>query len=161
MRRGLIAAELSLAIVLVVGAALLLKSFWRLQHVTPGFRSDHLLTMQLVLSKTKYPDVVKVDAFYTQLLRGIEQLPGVRAACAVSFRPFASMAMTTRIDVPGRTPRQTDEMVFAGYDIVTPDYVRTLGQTLVSGRDIAESDGPAAPAVAVINETMARRFWPN
>ena len=161
MRRGLIAAELSLAIVLVVGAALLLKSFWRLQHVTPGFRSDHLLTMQLVLSKTKYPDVVKVDAFYTQLLQGIEQLPAVRAACAVSFRPFASMAMTTRIDVPGRTPRQTDEMVFAGYDIVTPDYVRTLGQTLVSGRDIAESDGPAAPAVAVINETMARRFWPN
>ena len=157
----LMAAELALAIVLLVGAALLVKSFWRLQTVDPGFGPDHLLTMQLWLPKTKYADADRVRRFYDDLLARIEGLPGVRTAGAVSFRPFLGMAMTTRVGVPGRRRRTADDDVFAGYDIVTPNYLRLLGQRLLRGRDLADTDTDRAPGVAVINETMARQLWPN
>jgi putative ABC transport system permease protein len=156
----LMAAELALAIVLLVGAALLVKSFWRLQTVDPGFGPDHLLTIQLWLPKTMYADADRVRRFYKDLLARIEGLPGVRTAGAVSFRPFLGMAMTTRVDVPGRR-RTADDDVVAGYDIVTPNYLRLLGQRLLRGRDIADTDTERSPGVAVINETMARQLWPN
>jgi predicted permease len=159
--RWLTAAEIALAIVLLVGAALLVKSFWRLQTVDPGFRSDHLLTMQLWLPKTKYADQDRIRRFYDDLLPRLEGLPGVGAAGAVSFRPFLGMAMTARVDVPGRMRRTADDDVFAGYNIVSPNYRRLLGQRLVRGRDLADADTAGSPGVVVINETMARQLWPN
>src|SRR5262249_18221444 len=86
--RWLMAAELTVAIVLLFGAALLMKSFWRLQEVQPGFRTDHLLTLQLWLPKTKYPEPAHARRFYDQLLPRVASLPGVRGVGAISFRPF-------------------------------------------------------------------------
>jgi predicted permease len=153
-------SELALAMVLLIGAGALLESFWRLQNVDPGFRPDHLLTMRVWLPKTKYRTADAVRRFYDDLLPRLEQLPGVQAAGGVSFRPFLGMAMTTRIDVAGRERRSANDDVFAGYDIVTPHYLRLLQQPLVQGRDIADDDSERAPGVVVVNETMARQLWP-
>ena len=158
--RALVCAELTLAIVLLVSASLLVKSFWRLQDVRPGFRADHLITMQLWLPKTKYPAPAQIRGYYERLLQRIERLPGVRGAGAVSFRPFLGMAMSTPIEVEGRAARP-DDQVFAGYDVVTPGYLRLIGQPLVRGRDLADSDTEEAPGAVVINESMARQYWPN
>ena len=158
--RTLMAAELTLAIVLLFGAALLIKSVWRLQDVQPGFRADHLLTLQLWLPKTKYPEPADARRFYEQLLERIERLPGVRGAGAVSFRPFLGMAMTTRVDVDGRAPNAPGDDVFVGYDVVTPGYLRVLGQRLVRGRDLEAADSEDTIGAAVVNEAMARQLWP-
>lgn len=159
-RRSLMAAELTLAIVLLVGAALLLKSFKRLQDVPPGFRPDHLLTMQVWLPKTKYPQPGNARSFYEQLFPRLERLPGVSGAGAVSFRPFLGMAMTTRVDVDGRTPKNANDDVFVGYNVVSPGYLRLLGQPLLRGRDLADRDTDDAIGAAVVNEAMARQLWP-
>jgi len=158
--RALVCAELTLAIVLLVAAALLVKSFWRLQDVRPGFHADHLITMQVWLPKTKYPAPEQIRVFYERFLQRIERLPGVRSAGAVSFRPFLGMAMTARIDIDGRAAA-SDDQTFVGYDVVTPGYLRLLGQPLMRGRDLADSDTEDAPGAVVINEAMARQFWPN
>ena len=160
--RVLMAAELALSIVLLIGATLLLKSFWRLQDVNPGFRSSNLLTMQLWLPRTTYPEPAKVRGFYDQLLARLETLPGVQAAGAVSFRPFLGMAMSTRIEIEGRAPQGPDHIsTMVGYSVVTPGYLHVLGQQLLSGRDLAQRDGPDSAAAAVINQAMARSLWPN
>src|SRR5439155_330452 len=158
--RALVCAELTLSIVLLVAASLLVKSFWRLQEVSPGFHADHLLTLQVWLSKTKYPTPAQIRGFYDRLLRQIERVPGVRAAGAVSFRPFLGMAMTTPIDVEGRAPA-SDDQAFVGYDVVTPGYLRLIGQPLLRGRDLADSDTEDAPGASVVNEATARQYWPH
>ena len=158
--RALVCAELTLAIVLLVAAALLVKSFWRLQDVRPGFHADHLITMQVWLPKTKYPAPEQIRVFYERFLQRIERLPGVRSAGAVSFRPFLGMSMTARIDIDGRAAA-SDDQTFVGYDVVTPGYLRLLGQPLMRGRDLADSDTEDAQGAVVINEAMARQFWPN
>jgi putative ABC transport system permease protein len=158
--RWLMAAELTLAIVLLFGAALLIKSFWRLQDVPPGFRPDHLLTMQLWLPKTKYPEPSDARRFFDELRPRIERLPAVRGVGAVSFRPFLGMAMLTPADAEGYTPKAPGDDLFIGYDVVTPGYLRVLGQPLLSGRDLDETDTDDAPGAAVVNEAMARRLWP-
>src|SRR5262249_54692460 len=159
-RRWLMAAELMLAIVLLFGAALLIKSFWRLQDVRPGFRADHLLTMQLWLPKTTYPEPADARLFFDQLRPRIERLTGVRGLGGVSFRPFLGMAMTTPADAEGRVPKAPGDLLFVGYDVVTPGYLRVLGQPLLRGRDLEESDTAEAPGAAVVNEAMARQLWP-
>jgi putative ABC transport system permease protein len=158
--RWLMAGELALAIVLLFGAALLIKSFWRLQDVQPGFRTDHLLTLQVWLPKTKYPEPAQARRFYEQLLPRIAGLPGVRAAGAISFRPFLGMAMTTLVGVDGRTSKAPGDDVFVGYDVVTPGYLRLLGQRLLRGRDLEDADTETTFGAAVVNDAMARQLWP-
>jgi putative ABC transport system permease protein len=160
--RLLMICELALSIVLLVGAALLVKSLWRLQSIHPGFRQDHLLTMQVSLPKTKYPNRSSIANFYQEVVRRVQALPGVRSAAAVSFRPFLGWGDRTVLDVQGRPLREAaDQLLFAEDRIVTPGYLRTLGTTFAQGRDLAESDGPDAAGAVVVNETAARRFWPN
>jgi putative ABC transport system permease protein len=158
-KRALIVGELALSVVLLVGAALLIESVWRLQQIDPGFRPDHLLTMQVSLPRGKYTSAGGIRAFYDRVLRAVDRLPGVARSAAVSYRPFLGMAMSARVRAEGQL-RVPDDDNFAGYCVVTADYLHVLGQPVVRGRDIAESDDESAEPVAVINQTMAERLWP-
>ena len=107
--RILISAELGLAIVLPIGAALLIESFWRLQRVDPGFRPDHLLTMQVWLPKAKYTRPEQIGGFYDEAIRRAAALPGVLGASAISYRPYLSMGTGGPIDIEGRAPTRPNE----------------------------------------------------
>ena len=160
--RLLMISELAFSIVLLVGAALLVKSLWRLESISPGFRQDHLLTMQVWLPKTKYPDRSSITSFYREVVRRLDVLPGVRTAAAVNLRPFLGMSVGTGLEVQGREPpRPGEPPLAADYRIATPGYLRALGVPFDEGRDLAGSDGPNSPGAVVVNQTAARRFWPN
>jgi putative ABC transport system permease protein len=159
--RVLMICELALSIVLLVGAALLVKSLWRLQNVPPGFQQDHLLTMQVSLPKTKYPDRSSISNFYQEALRRLDGLPGVASAGAVSFRPFLGWADVTLLDVQGRPRKAGEQAPAIEYRVVSPGYLRMLGVPFMRGRDLAEGDGPDAAGAVVVNQTTARRLWPN
>ena len=155
-RRVLVIAEITLSIILLVSASLLVESFWRLQHVDPGFQVDHLLTTPVWLPKERYSGTA-TTRFYEDVVRRIEQLPGVQSVGAVSYRPFLGMAMGTRLEIEGSS---STERVSVGFNVVTPGYVKVLAQPLKRGRDLAETDGPDSVGAVVINETMANRYWP-
>jgi len=159
--RALMAGELALSIVLLTGAGLLVDSFRHLQQIDPGFPPENLLTMQLWLPRAKYPAAPQIRAFYEQLVRRVDALPGVRGAAAVSYRPFLSMGMGAPFEIEGRAPAQPGASFVTEYRVVTPGFVRVLGQRLVQGRDFTEHDGPDSDGVAIVNESMARQFWPN
>jgi putative ABC transport system permease protein len=159
--RLLTVGELTVSIVLLVAAALLVKSLWRLEAVDPGFRQDHLLTMQVWLPKTKYPDRASIANFYRDVVRRVDGLPGVRAAAAVNFRPFLGMGVGTVVEVRGQAPPQPGEGPVLDYRVATPGYLRALGVPFEAGRDLAESDGTDSAGVVVVNEAAARRLWPN
>jgi len=159
--RLLMISELALSIVLLVGAGLLLKSLWRLESIHPGFRQDHLLTMQVWLPKTKYPGRASIANFYREVVRRLDALPGVRTAAAVNFRPFLGITVGTDLEVRGRTRGPGEPPVVVDYRIATPGYLRAMGVPFVEGRDLAESDGPDSAGAVVVNQTAARRLWPN
>jgi putative ABC transport system permease protein len=159
--RMLLVSELSLAIVLLSGAGLLLESFWHLQHVDPGFRTDHLLTMQMWLPKARYPAASDVRGFFNDITRRIDTLPGVRGSSAMSYRPFLSMGTGTSVEIEGRAPSSPGEQPSAEYRVVTPGFAGVIGQPLVEGRDFNDHDQATSNSVAIVNDAMARRFWPN
>jgi putative ABC transport system permease protein len=158
--RVLLVAELALSVVLLVGAALLIRTLWNLQRVDPGFRTDRLLTMQVWLPERKYQDPSGVRAFSDELLRRTARLPGVRAVATVNTRPFLGWFLTTDVEVPGRIRLEGGREPWPTYRVVSQRYFDTLGATLVNGRGFASTDGPEGASVAVVNEAMARRYWP-
>lgn len=160
-RRGLVVAEVALAAVLVVGAGLLLKSFWTLTRVDPGFDPGGVLSFQIELPASAYPEPEGVASFYDRLIRRLETLPGVEsAAAAAGLPPQRSVnANTTQFesvpDDPEGPPHNVDY-----YQFVSPGYFATLGIPVIQGRGFAESDAAGDAPVVVINETMAQTFWP-
>ena len=159
--RVLLVLELSLAIVLLSGAGLLIESFWHLQQVDPGFPTDHLLTMQMWLPKTRYPAASDVRGFFDEVIRRVGALPGARGAAAISYRPFLSMGTGTSVEIEGRAPSSSSDQPSSEYRVVTPGFIRVMGQPLVEGRDFDDHDRDTSDSVVIVNEAMARRFWPN
>jgi putative ABC transport system permease protein len=161
-RRGLVAAEIGAAVVLALGAGLLLRSFWRLQRVEPGFDASNLLTMQVTLPHSRYSSLHEVNDFFGRLQTELETLPGVRAASMMTELPLHYTASNNDMyyeGVPRFTstgPTQTDftQWVWNGY-------FKTMGIRLVQGRFIGDSDAATAPLVAVVNEATVQRYWPN
>lgn len=158
-RHVLVASELALTLVLLVGAGLLVRSFSELLSVDPGFEPEQLLTLQLELPMvTKYPEQWQRRAFFRELLERIEQHPEVRSATMVSAPPLGEGGFTTAFSVIGEASDAAASPP-ANIQLVAPDYFRTLGIPLVAGRLFTEHDDREAPRVAVVNETAARR-WP-
>jgi predicted permease len=149
---------MSLSLVLLVGAGLLIRTLWNLQQVDPGFRGDHLLTMQLWLPPAKYSARSSVAGFYEDVLRRIRRFPEVREAAIVNTRPFLGWSLGARLHLPGASIGAEDPIV--GYRVISDGYFAALGAPLIRGRLFAESDGPGGAAVALVNDAMARRFWP-
>jgi putative ABC transport system permease protein len=148
-----------LALVLLIGAGLMIQSFLRLQRVNPGFNSDQVLTMQLSLPPALYPPPQR-DAFFRRLIERCKTFPSVLAVAAGKHLPLTGDNMNFAFDVDGR-PFPPGKSPGADCRFVTPEYFRALAIPLVKGRTFDESDGADAPHVLVINEAAARRFFPN
>jgi predicted permease len=159
LRNSLVVAEIAIALVLLVGAGLMMKSLFRLLAVDPGFKPDHLLTMHVSLPAVKYPEDGNVLAFHQQLLERIENLPGVTGVGSVSVLPLLG-GDTTRLVVEGRPVPPPGEELEANYRDVSNSYFRTMGVPLIRGREFTDLDKQGAPEVVIINQTMANRLFP-
>jgi putative ABC transport system permease protein len=158
---ALLTVQIALSLMLVIGATLLVRSLWNLQQVDPGFRADHLLTMQLWLPPAKYTTPSRVNGFYQEVLRRLHGFPEIREAAVVNTRPFLGWRLGARLHIRGRPLDATGEDPIVSLRIISAGYLATLGAPLLRGRRLADSDGPTSAPVALINETMARRFWPS
>ena len=161
LRRVLVAAEVALSLLLLVGAGLLIKSFMRLQEVNAGFDPSGVLTMRIVVPAARYSQPEQMRSFYREVLRRVSALPGVTKVGATNGIPLSGSggSGTTTIDNPAIPDDQgTPE---ADQRIVTPGYFEAMGMTLLSGRMFDERDSETGQPVAIIDETMAKTFWPN
>ena len=159
-RSALVVAETALALVLLVGAGLMIKSFMRLVEVRPGFDPQNVMTMQLSLPPARYKDNAQVVNFYEQLNARVAAQPGVEAAGFVNYLPMAGAGGTTTFIIDGRPPAKQGVYPEANIRIVSPDYFRTLRIPLRAGRVFTARDTASAPLVAIINETGARLYFP-
>jgi putative ABC transport system permease protein len=163
-RRGLsalVVAETALALMLLVGAGLLIRSFIRLQRVDPGFDPRNVLTAVVALPQAVYPDRNQIAPFYSQLLERVGTLPGVQSAAAVSSLPLAGFDSDAGFVIEGRPAPQPDQRPVAWISSVSPGYFHTMGMRLIAGREFADRDRENAPKVVIISESAARRHFPN
>ena len=160
VRRVLVVAEVALAVVLLVGAGLLIRSFQRLRQVDPGFRTDNLLTMRVVLPGTKYRTSEQRRVFYDELLRRVDELPGVESAGIITFLPLSTSGLNFSFSVEGRAMPGDMNLPLALYRVVSPDYFRTMDIPLQRGRVFDSRDTAESPPVIVVNRRLAEEFWP-
>jgi len=160
-RRLLVISEVALAVMLVIGGALMVRSFARLRAVNPGFASDNLLTMTISLAGSQHSTPAKRIAFFSELLQRVDAVPGVQSASAINHLPLSGDVWTLSFNIEGRPAPGPGEKQGAVYRIIRPDYFRTMGATLLKGREFTAYDNDAAPPVAIINEPFAKRYWPN
>jgi putative ABC transport system permease protein len=159
LRGVLVASEMAIAVLLLVGSGLLLRSFSQLQDVPPGFQSDHLLVADIPLSHTAYAKPEQRYQFFDRLVERAKMLPGVRSAGASSFLPVSGGGSIIHFNITGHPPKTPHDYVAAGYRTVTPNYLETLGVPLLQGRLLTPADNEKAPAVVVINASMAKTHF--
>jgi predicted permease len=160
VRRGLVAVEVALAVVLVAGAGLLLRSFWHLRQVDVGFRPDHVLAFDLALPESRYADTASAIGFYHTLEVRLRALPGVAAVGGTSQLPLTGGAGNWDIEIEGRPPGPGDPAPSPNVNMATPGYYRALRIPMMRGRALDETDDERAPPVVIVNETMAQTLWP-
>src|SRR5262245_23347898 len=160
---GLMIAEIALTLVLLVGAGLMIKSFLRLLSVPKGFNPDGVLTLVLSPNSVKYPwGSQQRRAYYQELLARVQALPGVQSAGLTSFLPLAGMTLGMGLQqIEGRPPFEPGNQPMTDFNLISQDYFQTMGLQMRAGRPFTAQDGFEAPQVAIINETLARRFFPN
>src|SRR5438876_3305781 len=157
----LIVAEIAVAMTLLVGGGLIVRSFNRLQHVELGFRPDNLLTMKMILPASKYSEHRQRVAFVDQVLERVKILPGVLSAGTTTNIPLErEIAYDSVFSVEGRPPVNPNDVPITSHRLVSPDYLKTLRVTLIKGRLIDETDRAGKPPVVVISEELAREAWP-
>jgi putative ABC transport system permease protein len=161
MRGLLVVSELALALMLLIGAGLMMKSFLRLRAVNPGFQAEHILTMQVDLPTPKYEDKGRQAAFFEQVLERAGHLPGVQSASATSSLPLTGeFSMIGFPSIEGRPPMKPGKDQPTPIGVISPDYFRTMSIPIVAGRPFNEFDKVQAQRVAIINESFARRNFP-
>jgi putative ABC transport system permease protein len=154
----LVVAEIALVLVLMIGAGLMLNSFLRLQRIDPGFKSENLLTMEVYPPYSKYPDTERRAAFYDQLIARVEAMAGVESAGVVNVLPMKTALGEMRYI----TDHQPQPKFFNAIPtVISPDYFRTMGISVLKGRDFTSDDTQGKPGVIIINEAMARKVWPD
>jgi predicted permease len=158
IRDALVSLEVALALVLLVGAVLLLQTMANMNALALGFQSTHLLTLRTVLPP-KYRDVAARTAFADRVMEGVRGLPGVSGTGYASTLPFESRGDTVGYQLEGRRLDSSDP-ADAVYRVITTDYLQVLGAPLHEGRFFNRGDGPATGPVVVVNETFARKYWP-
>ncbi|HET9529866.1 MAG TPA: ABC transporter permease, partial [Blastocatellia bacterium] len=153
-------SEIALAVVLLIGAGLMVKSFRALQSADPGFDARNLLTLQLSLPRAKYSGADEWVGFQHQLIERVRGLGGVRTAALVSNLPIGGSNWGKSFSVEGHPEPESGLLPVASYRVVGPGYFSTLGTALVGGREFNEQDAKDSLRVAIVNEMMARQYWP-
>jgi predicted permease len=159
LRRGFVVVEVGLSLILLAGAAVLLKSFSKVQAVDPGFDPHGVLAVRLSLPKNRYPHVADVTRFYDALLPRVRALPDVSAAGVIQMLPLSGLISRIPFTVVGRAFSQ-EEIPEAEYRIASSMYLNVMHIPLLAGREFSESDTDQTRLVCHVNETLAKRYWP-
>ena len=158
----ILVAEISLSIVLLIGAGLLINSYARLMNVDPGLKTEHVLAMNLSLPASRYREDHQRNAFFQSVLERVAAVPGVQSAAMIQNLPFAGGGGSFYfIDVEGRPPAKPGEYLRGEFHAISPDYFRTLSIPMRRGRAFTERDTKDAPGVIIITESMARTYFPS
>ncbi len=157
--KGLVVMEMTLALVLVAGATMMIKSLVRQQTADPGFEKANLFAAQILLPAVRYPEPAQVAAFYSRTIENVQRDQGVESAALVQTIPLGGDNNYIDVHVEGQSDPRRDAS--AGYMIISPDYFRTMRIRVVAGREFTPSDDAKSEAVAIVNESFARRYWPN
>jgi predicted permease len=161
LRNALVISEVALAVVLLTGAGLLLKSFVRLQNVNPGFNPRNVLTAELSLPALRYPDKQSQVNFFSEFERRVANLPGVTKAGLTIILPMSGINSDSSFDIEGRMSDDAHPGPDEEVRLVSSDYFRTLEIPLLRGRFFTNGDKLDAPPVVIINQALAQRYWPN
>jgi len=157
---GLLVAEIALALVVVTGAGLMTRTMYKIAHVDPGFQSDHVLTMQLDVQDPKY-NATKLESFRRDVLTNVKAIPGVESAALTLSLPIEGSRWGSIFIVGDQPVPSRAQIPHAQFNPISPEYIKTMRIPLLKGRVLTEADTENSPHVVLINETMARRFWPN
>ena len=160
VRNALVISEVALALVLLIGAGLMIRSFQLLLAVDPGFNPANVLTLRMSTPLRKYPESFQRQSFFLEVLRRVQGLPGVRTAGLVTTLPLGGGELREAILLEGRS-QSSGEIPQGGLDVISPDYFRAMGISLLKGRFFTDLDRDGAPPVVIIDETMAHRYWPD
>jgi putative ABC transport system permease protein len=160
LRSLLVITEVALSLILLVGAGLMLKSFWLLLAAGPGFEHENRLTMGITLSGKKYADEAPIASYFRELEARVKALPGVEAVAAINHIPLGGSNSSSSILIEG-VPEPPPGQGFDGrHRVCTPDYFETMGIKLIKGRSFTDADRADTPRVIIISETLEKRFWP-
>lgn len=157
---GLVVCEVALAIVLLIGAGLMMQSFGNIQKIDPGFDPENLLTVEIGLPDKSYPEPAQISAFYENLEARIAGIGGVESVGSTGLLPFTNSNSTTTIYVEGSPRPEPGNHAFGSIRAITPNYPDTMGFTLLKGRLLTAQDYNREAPVALINETLAQKYWP-
>ena len=160
LRNLLVVSEVAVALLLLVGAGLMTKSFVRLQQVDPGFDATNVVSMNIALPTSKYRQQ-QVNVFYDQLIERLRNLPGVKSVAGIDVLPLSNGNVSSRFLVEGAPFVPLADRPYAGVRVVTPDYFQTMGIPHLRGRSFTEQDQGNTPGVFSVNEALANRYWPN
>lgn len=161
LRSGLAVAQIAVAIILLIGAGLMAKSFWTLMHVAPGFRSENILTARLSLPGSRYPENRRIAALEKEVLESLRGRPGVQSAGFATYVPLSGLDNDWAFLIEGRPPLPVGTHNIAQYRPVSAGYFETIGIPLLRGRTFTSADTGEAPWVVVINDSMASEYWPS
>ena len=160
-RNMLVMTEMALAVVLLVGAGLLIRSFGKLLAVDPGFRAERVVTFAIAAPDTKYGQYAERRVLASNLMERMKRVPGVQGAAIVTGMPLSNIMMRTTAHIVGTPAERPAERKATDVAMVTPGYFSTMGISLVSGRDFTDRDGSGAPVVAIVNQEFVKRYFPN
>ncbi|RPH55582.1 FtsX-like permease family protein, partial [bacterium] len=161
VRSALVVAEIGIAVIVLVGAGLMVRSFDRLLDVNPGFRTSGLLTVRFTLTRPRYPEDSQVTAFQRRVLEEVSALPGVRSAALASELPMsAGLGFSGDVILEDRVFGPDEPLPVTGWRVVSPGYFQTMGIPLLQGRAFTPADDEKAPGVVIVEEDLARRLWP-
>ena len=160
VRGAFVVSQVALSLVLLVGAGLLLNSFYRLLRTSPGFNPQNLLTMEYRIPKNRYPKGEQQWAFHREVIERVGRLPGVESAAVVRGLPFSGNGATVTYNVPGRQAPPPGQELKTLENAIDPNYLSTVGLPLVRGRNFTYTDGPDSPPVLLVNRTLAEKLWP-
>jgi putative ABC transport system permease protein len=159
LRRALVIAEFALALSLLAGGGLAIHSLWNLAHVDLGFRSDHLLTFDLPVTKGRLTDAVQITTFYRQLLEKIQALPGVTSVSACEGGPLQGVRFGMPFQIAGKEVTDMAQRPVAGFNMVSPDFFKVFGIRMAQGRALNDQDIAGGVQVAIVNEDFAKKFF--